>query len=90
VLRDTVLRRGVSTARSSRTLDAIVAEHRGVLERIEDGDAEGAAEAMRAHVQHTAADGAGERGAGRRGRSGLDPFTHAHRLTSGMSHATVR
>lgn len=53
-LRDTVLRRGVSTARSSRSLADIVAEHRTVLERIEDGDAEGAACAMRAHLRHTA------------------------------------
>jgi DNA-binding GntR family transcriptional regulator len=53
-LRDMVLRRGVSTARSSRSLDDIVAEHRVVLERVEAGDADGAAEAMRAHVLHTA------------------------------------
>lgn len=54
-LRDTVLRRGVSTAGSSRTLDDIVAEHRGVLERVEAGDADGAAAAMRSHILHTAA-----------------------------------
>lgn len=53
-LRDTVLRRGVSTARSSRSLHEIVAEHLVVLERIEDSDADGAAAAMRAHVLHTA------------------------------------
>jgi DNA-binding GntR family transcriptional regulator len=53
-LRDMVLRRGVSTARQSRSLDAIVAEHRGILELVESGDAEGAAEAMRAHIHHTA------------------------------------
>lgn len=53
-LRDTVLRRGVSTAGSSRSLDDIVAEHLAVLERIEAGDADGAAEAMRDHVRHTA------------------------------------
>lgn len=53
-LRDTVLRRGVSTARSSRTLDDIVAEHLRVLERIEAGDPDGAAAAMREHVRHTA------------------------------------
>jgi DNA-binding GntR family transcriptional regulator len=53
-LRDTVLRRGVSTARSSRTLDDIVREHLAVLECIEAGDADGAADAMRAHVRHTA------------------------------------
>jgi DNA-binding GntR family transcriptional regulator len=32
----------------------IVAEHRAVLERVEAGDADGAARAMRAHVLHTA------------------------------------
>lgn len=53
-LRDTVLRRGVSTARSSRSLDAIVTEHLAVLDRIEDRDADGAAAAMRAHILHTA------------------------------------
>jgi DNA-binding GntR family transcriptional regulator len=53
-LRDMVLRRGVSTAGFSRGLDEIVAEHRAVLDRIEAGDADGAAEAMRAHVLHTA------------------------------------
>lgn len=54
-LRDMVLRRGVSTARESRSLDDIVAEHRVILDLVEDGDAVGAAEAMRAHVEHTAA-----------------------------------
>jgi DNA-binding GntR family transcriptional regulator len=53
-LRDTVLRRGVSTAGSSRTLDDIVREHLVVLECIEAGDADAAADAMRAHVLHTA------------------------------------
>jgi DNA-binding GntR family transcriptional regulator len=53
-LRDMVLRRGVSTAGHSRGLDEIVAEHREVLLRIEAGDADGAAEAMRTHVLHTA------------------------------------
>lgn len=53
-LRDTVLRRGVSTARLSRSLHAIVEEHRAVMERLEAGDADGAAAAMRAHVRHTA------------------------------------
>jgi DNA-binding GntR family transcriptional regulator len=54
-LRDMVLRRGVSTARESRSLDDIVAEHRVILDLVEAGDAEGAAAAMRAHVEHTAA-----------------------------------
>ncbi|WP_370467434.1 GntR family transcriptional regulator [Pseudonocardia hydrocarbonoxydans] len=53
-LRDTVLRRGVSTARSSRSLHDIVAEHVVILERIEAGDPDGAAAAMHAHVRHTA------------------------------------
>jgi DNA-binding GntR family transcriptional regulator len=53
-LRDMVLRRGVSTARESRGLDDIVAEHRVILELVESGDAEGAAAAMRAHIHHTA------------------------------------
>ncbi|GEL16374.1 GntR family transcriptional regulator [Pseudonocardia asaccharolytica] len=53
-LRDMVLRRGVSTARASRSLDDIVVEHHKILEPIEAGDAAAAAEAMRAHLQHTA------------------------------------
>jgi DNA-binding GntR family transcriptional regulator len=53
-LRDVVLRRGVSTAGHSRSLGHIVAEHAGVLERVEAGDAEGAARTMRAHILHTA------------------------------------
>jgi DNA-binding GntR family transcriptional regulator len=53
-LRDMVLRRGVSTARESRSLDDIVAEHRVILDLVESGDAEGAAAAMRAHIHHTA------------------------------------
>jgi DNA-binding GntR family transcriptional regulator len=44
----------VSTARASRGLADIVAEHRVVLERVEAGDADGAARAMRDHVLHTA------------------------------------
>jgi DNA-binding GntR family transcriptional regulator len=53
-LRDMVLRRGVSTVSQSRSLDDIVAEHREVLDHIESRDAAGAAEAMRAHLLHTA------------------------------------
>jgi DNA-binding GntR family transcriptional regulator len=53
-LRDMVLRRGVSTARASRSLDDIVAEHADILALIEAGDADGAAESMRAHILHTA------------------------------------
>jgi DNA-binding GntR family transcriptional regulator len=53
-LRDMVLRQGVSTARRSRSLECIVAEHRAVLRRVEAGDADGAAETMRAHILRTA------------------------------------
>ncbi|GAA1868466.1 GntR family transcriptional regulator [Pseudonocardia ailaonensis] len=53
-LRDMVLRRGVSTARESRSLDEIVAEHRLILDLVESGDSHGAADAMRAHIRHTA------------------------------------
>jgi DNA-binding GntR family transcriptional regulator len=53
-LRDMVLRRGVSTAGLSRSLDDIVTEHAKVLAHIESGDVEGAAEAMRAHILRTA------------------------------------
>jgi DNA-binding GntR family transcriptional regulator len=53
-LRDTVLMRGASTAGRSRTLHDIVVEHQAILERVEAGDAAGAAAAMRAHLEHTA------------------------------------
>jgi DNA-binding GntR family transcriptional regulator len=53
-LRDSVLRQGVSTARASRSLADIVAEHEAVLERVEAGDPDGAAEAMHRHIRHTA------------------------------------
>ncbi|MEA2622478.1 MAG: hypothetical protein QOH61_1388 [Chloroflexota bacterium] len=53
-LRDMVLVRGVTTAGLSRTLDEIVDEHQVVLDFIEAGDAEGAAEAMRRHIAQTA------------------------------------
>jgi DNA-binding GntR family transcriptional regulator len=53
-LRDMVLTRGVSTAGASRSLRAIADEHVAILERIKAGDADGAADAMRAHVLHTA------------------------------------
>jgi DNA-binding GntR family transcriptional regulator len=53
-LRDMVLRRGVSTARESRSLPDIVAEHRTILDLVEAADAEAAAKAMREHIQHTA------------------------------------
>jgi DNA-binding GntR family transcriptional regulator len=53
-LRDTVLRQGVSTAGSSRSLADIVAEHHAVLDRVEARDPDGAAAAMRRHIMHTA------------------------------------
>jgi DNA-binding GntR family transcriptional regulator len=53
-LRDMVVKRGVSTAESSRSLQDIVAEHLGVLEHLEARDPGGAAESMRAHLQCTA------------------------------------
>jgi DNA-binding GntR family transcriptional regulator len=53
-LRDLVLTRGVSTAGASRTLHDIADEHIPVLEQIQAGDGDGAAEAMRAHVLRTA------------------------------------
>lgn len=52
-LRDLVLVRGVSTVGRSRSLEDIVDEHRGILERIEASDPQGAAAAMAAHVSHT-------------------------------------
>ncbi len=55
-MRDMVVKRGVSTAESSRTMLDIVAEHLGVLERLEARDPpEGAADAMCAHIQTTSA-----------------------------------
>ena len=53
-LRDMVVKRGVSTAESSRSLQDIVAEHLGILEHLEARDPEAAAESMRAHLQSTA------------------------------------
>jgi len=54
MLRDLVLVRGATTAGRSRTLADIAEEHLPILERIEAGDVEGTAEAMRAHLTHTA------------------------------------
>lgn len=53
-LRDMVLVRGVTTAGRARSLEAIVGEHRAILERVEAGDAEGTAAALRAHIEQTA------------------------------------
>ena len=53
-LRDMVLVRGVTTAGRARSLDAIVAEHRAILERVEAGDPDGTAELMAAHIEETA------------------------------------
>jgi DNA-binding GntR family transcriptional regulator len=52
-LRDMVLVRGVTTAGRGRTLAAIVAEHRAILELVEAGDADGAADALRSHIGRT-------------------------------------
>lgn len=46
--------RGVSSAGRTRELVDIHREHQAVFERIEAGDAHGAAEAMRAHLAHSA------------------------------------
>lgn len=53
-LRDMVLVRGVTTAGRARSLEAIVAEHRAILERVEAGDADGTAAALRGHIDQTA------------------------------------
>ncbi len=53
-LRDMVLVRGVTTAGRARSLEAIVAEHRQIFERVEAGDPEGAASTLHAHIEHTA------------------------------------
>lgn len=53
-LRDMVLVRGVTTAGRARSLDAIVAEHRVIFERVNAGDADGTAAALRAHIEQTA------------------------------------
>jgi DNA-binding GntR family transcriptional regulator len=53
-LRDMVLVRGVTTAGRARTLEAIVGEHRAILERVEARDAEGTATALRDHIEETA------------------------------------
>jgi DNA-binding GntR family transcriptional regulator len=54
VLRDMVLLRGVTTAGRARSLAAIVAEHRAIFEQVEARDADAAAAALRAHIEHTA------------------------------------
>jgi DNA-binding GntR family transcriptional regulator len=52
-LRDMVLVRGVTTAGRARSLEAIVAEHRAILDRVEAGDADGTAAALGAHIEQT-------------------------------------
>lgn len=52
-LRDMVLVRGVTTAGRARSLDAIVAEHQAIFERVEAGDPDGVATALHAHIEHT-------------------------------------
>ncbi|EHR49520.1 transcriptional regulator [Saccharomonospora marina XMU15] len=53
-LRDMVLSRGTSTVDRSRGLADILAEHERIFEFVADGKAGQAAEAMRAHLLHTA------------------------------------
>jgi DNA-binding GntR family transcriptional regulator len=53
-LRDMVLMRGATTAGRTRTLIEIVNEHRDILESIVKKDATGAANALQAHIKHTA------------------------------------
>ena len=54
-LRDMVLVQGVTTAGRARSLAAIVAEHEAIFERVAAGDADGAAAAVGAHIEHTRA-----------------------------------
>lgn len=53
-LRDMVLVRGNSTVDRSRTMHDILGEHEVIFELIENGKPREAAEAMRAHLLHTA------------------------------------
>jgi DNA-binding GntR family transcriptional regulator len=53
-LRDMVLLRGATTAGRTRTLMQIVDEHRDILDCIVKKDAAGAANALQAHIKHTA------------------------------------
>src|SRR5450759_1546444 len=53
-LRDLVLRRDATTVGRERTACEIAEEHRPILDAIEAGDADGAAEAMRRHIKTTA------------------------------------
>jgi DNA-binding GntR family transcriptional regulator len=53
-LRDLVLMRGVSTAGRSRSLGAILEEHREILGSMERRDPAATARALRAHILHTA------------------------------------
>ena len=52
-LRDMVLVRGVTTAGRGRSLDAIVDEHRAILDRVERADPDGAAAALDGHIGRT-------------------------------------
>jgi DNA-binding GntR family transcriptional regulator len=52
-LRDATMTLGASTVDRSRSLSDIAAEHEPILAALEAGDADAAAEAMRAHVAHT-------------------------------------
>jgi DNA-binding GntR family transcriptional regulator len=53
VLRDSILVQGATSAGRTRSLSDITAEHEAIMTKIASGDADGAAEAMRAHLQNT-------------------------------------
>lgn len=53
-LRDLIIVRGASTAGRSRTLEDIIAEHRVILDALEERDARGAASLMKEHLINTA------------------------------------
>ncbi len=54
VLRDSILVRSATSAGRTRSLEDITREHESIMKMIAARNADGAAEAMRAHLQHTA------------------------------------
>lgn len=54
-LRDSIQVRGVSTIDRARTMSDIAEEHAPIVEAVVAGDASAAADAMRTHLEHTAA-----------------------------------
>jgi DNA-binding GntR family transcriptional regulator len=52
-MRDFVRFRGVSTVKRGRSMRTILREHERILDALRDGDADGAAEAMREHLVNT-------------------------------------